>query len=119
MSEIIDSDLSCHLFPADEDELDEIIRGFLEIRERHGNKTIDPALVLEHIDALYELGDIFERGTSDSNDFFTINDIEALYQGYRSRLSEIDFKNLLKMMTHFKGEAPLIKKKRKNISKKE
>lgn len=111
MSEIIDSGLNCHLIPAGEDELDEIMRGLLEIRQRHGNKTIDPALVLKHIDILYELGDIFERGTSDPDNFFTLADIESLYLGYRNRLSEVDFRNLLTMTANLKGEASLIKKK--------
>jgi hypothetical protein len=52
LSEVIDSDLNCHLIPAGEDELDEIMKGLLEIHQRHSNKTIDPALVLKHIDIL-------------------------------------------------------------------
>jgi hypothetical protein len=110
LSEIIDSDLNCHLIPAGKDELGEIMRELFEIRQRHGNKTIDPALVLKHIDILYELGDIFECGTSNPDNFFILADIESLYLGYWSRLSEVDFRNLLTIMANFKGEASLILK---------
>jgi hypothetical protein len=118
MKDIIDSDLSLHLIPSENDELDEIMRGLLEIRQRYNNKTIDPAIILEHIDHLYQFRDVFDRGTSDPDNFFTLADIEALYQNYRSRISEVDFNNLLQYMSKIKGEAALIKKKRKNTSKK-
>jgi hypothetical protein len=108
LSEKNGTDLNQHLIPGKEDELDEIMRGLLEIRERHGNKALDSARILEHIDIICQFDDIFERGTTDPNDFFTLADIEALYQESKSRLSELDFRNLLKKMTKLKGETELI-----------
>jgi hypothetical protein len=113
MSKILDPDLNDYTIPAQNDELDEVMLGFLEIRQRHSNINVDPQIVLQHLELIYELYEQFEQGTADADDLLTITDIEALFKSYQNRISEKDFLNFHKMMENLKAEASLIKKKRR------
>jgi hypothetical protein len=106
------------LIPDEGDELDEIMKGLLELKQRHGNIEIDPKHVLELIDDYYTFTSIFKNRTSKSENFFTLADIEALFRDYKNRVTDTAFRNLLDSMSNLKGESDLIKKKKEEYLQK-
>ncbi|MDR2351851.1 MAG: hypothetical protein LBF22_01600 [Deltaproteobacteria bacterium] len=103
---------------SEREELNILFQGLTEIFCQPGVK-LDPQHILEHITLVQNFEKKFKNGTSDPDSFFTISDIEALFHDYYQRLFDIDFKYLYKKMAKLTGENEVIKKKRRNTSKKE
>jgi hypothetical protein len=104
-------------FPLDQSEFDSFLVEVCELYRQHGSK-LNIAAILEHIKASVEYSILFERGTSNPDNFISMDDIERLIVNLGNKRHDIDFNNLLNDMVQLSAEKKIIAKKKLSTPKK-
>jgi hypothetical protein len=98
--------------------LNELVRLISDSIEKHGNEA-NINHILETVKIVVEHDNAFRLGTSDPDNFMTMEEIESLFISRQQRLKDIGIKDLLGKMKKMDGEAAIIAKKKRNTSGKE
>jgi hypothetical protein len=110
-------DVTESVFSVDHEKLNELFRMIAELAEKFGGD-----FNIEHVKDILRLDSehwsAFREGTSNSDAFLTIAQIEEMMRSLERRLKEVEFKALVSEMEGLKGEGQIIAQKKKSTSKK-